>query len=344
MKLHKFRESKASDYISITTGYDYTEDIDLNVQGEVKAFIDSIFDDEDTKLYMYKMLAMSLDGTISFETLDIWSGKGRNGKGVLDTLIQHTFGRYYAEIDISYFTQMSKKSNEASPEMADKRGVRLLMSSEPESEETIKVKTLKKITGGDLISARKLFQDNSSFKPQFTLFLQTNDIPNLSKLDCAVQERLNILNFPFVFKSIPKNPNEKLIDVTLKDKISNNMKWHQQFMLLLLDIHKKHVLGITKKFDIPISIANRTKEYIDENNPVGAWLNEFYEITDKKTDVMSKREAHDAFVLDTGRKININSFSALMKYNNINEKTLNGVKMWYGLKKIELDEVEDDMF
>ena len=122
------------------------------------------------------------------------------------------------------------------------------------------------------------------------------------------------------------------------------MKWHQQFMLLLLDIHKKHVLGITKKFDIPISIANRTKEYIDENNPVGAWLNEFYEITDKKTDVMSKREAHDAFVLDTGRKININSFSALMKYNNINEKTLNGVKMWYGLKKIELDEVEDDMF
>eukprot|EP01035_Chromulina_nebulosa_P021967 gene21967-28439_t len=39
---------------------------------------------------------------------------------------------------------MIKKSNEASPEMADKNGVRLLMSTEPESEETIKVKTIKK--------------------------------------------------------------------------------------------------------------------------------------------------------------------------------------------------------
>jgi len=144
-----------------------------------------IFDSNDVVEYLLIKLAVALDGSIQTEELDIMQGSGRNGKCLFDQLIRLTFGSYYSTIDISYFTTITKKSNEASPKMADKNGVRLLMSTEPESEETIKVKTIKKVTGGDIINARKLYQNDFSFKPQFKLFIQMNDIPNLSKLDRA---------------------------------------------------------------------------------------------------------------------------------------------------------------
>jgi len=116
--------------------------------------------------------------------------------------------------------------------------VRLLMSTEPESEETIKVKTIKKATGGDIINARKLFQNDFSFKPQFKLFTLTNDIPNLSKLERAIEERINIINFPNTFVNKPTQPNEKTINISLKNTLSS-LEFRQEFINYLFNIFKK---------------------------------------------------------------------------------------------------------
>lgn len=169
MQNNEFRKGKPDDFLCKNVGYYYIEH-NLEIRTKINEILNSIFDSNEVVEYLLKKLAAALDGSIQTEELDIMQGSGRNGKGLLDQLIRLTFGSYYSTIDISYFTTRTKKSNEASPEMADKNGVRLLMSTEPESEETIKVKAIKKVTGGDIINARKLYQNDFSYKPQFKLY------------------------------------------------------------------------------------------------------------------------------------------------------------------------------
>jgi phage/plasmid-associated DNA primase len=190
---------KPDDFLCKNVGYDYNKH-NSEIRTKINEILNSIFDSNEVVEYLLKKLAVALDGSIQTEELDIMQGSGRNGKGLLDQLIRLTFGSYYSTIDISYFTTMTKKSNEASPEMADKNGVRLLMSTKPESEETIKVKTIKKVTGGDIINARKLYQNDFSFNGvrllmnyhKQTLILSILKISSLHNVQMVCQQRLEV--------------------------------------------------------------------------------------------------------------------------------------------------------
>ena len=216
--------------------------------------------------------------------------------------------------------------------MADKNGVRLLMSTEPESEETIKVKTIKKVTGGDIINARKLYQNDFSFKPQFKLFIQTNDIPNLSKLDRAIEERINIINFPNTFVSKPTQPNEKPIDISLKNTLAS-LEFRQEFINYLFDIYKKYDLkNLKAKLEKPKNVADSTNNYLTENNPVKTFLNEYYVITNNKKDRVQRKELFDEFNSTSAQKMTHKAFISQMRYNNILEIKSDGTIYFYGLK------------
>lgn len=258
---------------------------------------------------------------------------GRNGKGLLDLLIRCTFGSYYSTIDISYFTTMTKKSNEASPEMADKNGVRLLISTEPESTETIKVKTVKKTTGGDIINARKLYQNDFSFTPQFKLFIQTNEIPNLSKLDRAIEERITIIPFPNTFVNVPKRPNERQIDINLKNKLAN-LEFRQEFINYLFEIYNKYgSKDLKTKLHKPKLVMISTNNYLKENDPIKPFLDEYYIITDNMKLKIKNRDLYDEFMEFSEETMSPKKFYSLIRYNNVTEKFLSGVPHFYGLEK-----------
>jgi len=54
---------------------------------------------------------------------------------------------------------------------------------------------IKSLTGGDLISARGLYQGLITFKPEFTIFLQTNHKPAIRNWDQAIEARLWLVPF-----------------------------------------------------------------------------------------------------------------------------------------------------
>ena len=64
-------------------------------------------------------------------------------------------------------------------EIADKNGVRILWSSEPEDNQKFQVNKLKLISGGDKIQVRKLYCNPFEYRPQFSVFIQANDLPEL---------------------------------------------------------------------------------------------------------------------------------------------------------------------
>ena len=140
-------------------------------------------------------------------------------------------------MEAAYFTESSNSSGSATPQLADKKGVRVLITSEPEHVEKLQVGRLKKITGNDQIQARPLFY----YYPMFGIFIQCNKIPKVSKIDGGVIRRLRVIEFPFQFVENPGLPHERKVDPEVKRTKVHSLVWRQQFIRALIYLYIKRV-------------------------------------------------------------------------------------------------------
>ena len=158
---------------------------------------------EEMVQYLLKTLAYMLHGTKYLEQFWFWTGRGRNVKGTLCTLLSKTLGEdYYYEPDITIVTSIKKSSSNANPELAKAKGKRLIVATEPDDgdrDTKFRVNRLKQLRGNYLIQARGLYKDCEEYRPQFGMIFQMNDIPELSKVDDAIAKSLKIVEFPYEF-------------------------------------------------------------------------------------------------------------------------------------------------
>lgn len=341
LKTGKIRDIQAEDLITITTNYEYPT-YNEDSEKEVLEFIHSIFENEEVEKYLLTTLASSLLGYKRFEEFYVWSGKGRNGKGSLTELIKSAFGDYFKTIDKSFFTKLKKSSNEATPELADKKNCRILISTEPEKTEQLMASKLKQITGNDEIHCRELYQNEViSFVPQFNLILQTNNIPTLSKVDYAVKARMRIIKFPFVFTSKPEEEHERLGKTDLKEKQIKTTEWRDALILILIKYYEKYVRG-ANYLEVPKMIENEANEYFDKQNPLAEWFNTYIER--KKNSSVGSTELYNHYMeLTEGntsyQKISTQKFSEYMSVLGYESRKTKTIRVYEGLNIKEIKEI-----
>ena len=104
-----------------------------------------------------------------------------------------TFGEYYYEPNAAIFTASDRNPSAACPEIANMK--RCIVASEPPDTEgqTFKVSKLKNWRGNDKITARNMYADPLTFRPQFGIILMMNDKPSLDKVDRAIARTLSIV-------------------------------------------------------------------------------------------------------------------------------------------------------
>lgn len=339
---HIFRPGKIDDYITMSTNYNYSYEDDKDIQDDILKFISSIMADETMVEYLLKVLAYMLHGDKYMELLWFFTGKGRNGKGTLCTLLKNAFGDYYYEPDITIVTTTKKSSSAASPEMMKAKGRRLLVSSEPDDDDIaskFRVNKLKQLRGNDLIQARGLYMDFFEFKPQFGMIFQMNDKPELSKVDDAISKSLKILDFPYQFVHTPVHMYQRQIDMSLKQKFEN-VKYVQQFMRILLSYHKEYING-NKVIEDPESVIQATREYMEDCNPVAHWLKSNYEITNNSEDRVKVDDLYSDFHPKPAG-FNKKKFGQYMGYLGFKSKTCQ-YRYYTGLKKQLLAILEDEI-
>lgn len=315
----QFRKGLPSDYISMTTGYDFDPNENMEIQGKLKEFMRSMQANEEMYQYLLNVSSYMLDGYKYLEYMWFLTGSGRNSKGVFTTLLTKTFGQYaYCPKVEILMDEKTSSTTGPSSEVAKMKGKRCIIASEPTDKEGVafKVSLLKNLRGNDVIQARELYKEAMEFKPQFGIMIQMNDMPALDKVDHAFGSTLKVIRFPFTFCNEPKKPNEKPIDTTLKSLFSDNIAYRQQFMLILLDNYKKNIYGRQPLLDTA-EVKAATQDYLDDNNQVGMWLNENIEITDNKKDRIRLSEMYDNFVFNTKSKCSIKMFAKSMNYNGL---------------------------
>lgn len=348
----EWRDIKQTDYIFKNTGYAYSPKRNKDIETKIYNFFMSCFETKDKsrnetkdKLkeesdepevyeYFLSVIARCLNGNRNSEDAQkfyILKGNGRNGKGLSFRLIERVFnegsksGGYYKCIEHQEITKPQTKANEPLPGIANSKGKRIVLTTEPGDNDYIQVDIVKKITGGDTLQYRDLFQrgEDAGYKAQYGLFLQTNHSPYF-KLDSAFLNRLIVINYPYKFKSKYEidetDTSQKIADNEIGNLFSNNDEYRLEFLHILVDIYRKYHLK-NKSIPIPTLIKDYTKEVSDINNLVGVWLEKNYkkvsDITDTKYWVKTT-ELLTLFKHEMNSSMYDKEFLSQMEYNKFN--------------------------
>lgn len=186
--------------------------------------LDDIFGgDQDLIEYVKRLLGMALIGEVREHVLPIFWGKGRNGKSTVFDVLQFVLGSLMNPIPAE--TLLSQKNTQSgASHNADiflMKGRRLVYCSELTSNRYFEPSVIKRLTGGDSITARKPHAtDFETFTPSHTICILTNDKPKIQNADdYAMFQRLHLIPFNLSFVADPKEEFERKADTGLKKKL-----------------------------------------------------------------------------------------------------------------------------
>lgn len=286
------RPIKPEDYICLNTGYAYPVKRYTEARDELIKTIRSVFEEEAEieaspetlgalTTYVLKTLAMSLHGRKKYEKFFVWTGTGGNGKGLVAEIVKRVMGDYYHSVPHQVITKGQDKKDATCPPLAKAKGKRSVFASEPEADDKLQVGAIKEWTGGDPVSARDLYRSTVTYVPQFVLYLQTNNIPQLNRPDGGIQRRMEIVQFPFQFVETVSETHHKKINIDLKEKIIKSEEWRNEMWFLLLEAYQ---LLQQDGIAIPDCVKQKSAEYMDEQNPIKEWLEANYDTSMDRND------------------------------------------------------------
>ena len=328
----EFRDGRPEDYISFTTGIRYVNINNLKTLKENKISkehfmyyvkfitktITSMFPC-DCKIcaekkvkcglmdYVMLLLATFIDGSTKDEQFHIWEGDGANGKSLLVELFQDALGDYAGVLDNTVLTTKRNKSGNATPELFDTKNKRFIVIQEIEAGAQIQCGLLKQLTGGDKITARGLYKDIETFKPQFKMVLTTNHLPKLPPDDGGVWRRVRATKFRSKFVEKPRghwedesgetiserehiekvergddlsdnwipDKNEYPRDNSLKDKFKSEGGYgdiyKEVFLSMLIDIYNEYKHGKRTLIE-PACVMEFTRKYQLEQDKIQQFI------------------------------------------------------------------------
>lgn len=301
-----FRDGTPDDYLTFNVGYDY-EEYDENHQyiREIEDFFGKVHRDKPMRHYILKLLASYLDGNTKLQQFIIWTGSGANGKGRTIMLFQLAFGDYTGVLPPTELTRKQGEAGQASPQIAGLRGKRFVVFQEPEGTDQINVGRMKELTGGDIISARPLYKDVVSFKPQFKLLLACNKLPHIPSRDGGTWRRLRVSPWESEFVEVenglyrgkPLKDHQFPRDYDLDEKLE---LWKKAFMWLLLNkyypLYQKEGLKDPETHCEPEKVLMYTRKYErDTDTFLDFFEGEDIEITGNKRDCETIVAVYEVF-------------------------------------------------
>ncbi len=294
---HTFRNATKEDFVFGSCGYKYRtpkqEHKDVILQS-----IKNMFLKEELYEYFMSILSQRLVKENPKEEFYFLIGSASNGKGLVTTLIQETFGERSQVLESASFykNRNGVSANAASPELASTKDCHVVFVNELERGAKLTADNIKKLSGNDKIKVRFLRENCFEFTPGFCLFFVSNHEPEIDGDDFGIRRRVRVIPFNVTFVDDPKLPTEKKIDRTLKRLFKSN-EYKCAFFDILTDQHKK--IG-DKEIRIPEDVSGKSKEFIENNDPVFKLVNDTLEKTNDQKDFIQAKRMMELFITANG--------------------------------------------
>lgn len=192
-----FREHDWQDFLTMQANFEYTRK-KVSCKRWTQ-FIDEITEgNKDKADYLQRALGYSILGTGKEECMFILHGKTtRNGKSTLLNTIQHLLGDYatVAPVELICRSDRTRNAEGATSTLAGLKGRRFVTMAESDTSGKLDEAVIKQYTGGEEITARRLYENAITFLPQFTMWLSCNDLPAVRDKSLFASDRIRVIEF-----------------------------------------------------------------------------------------------------------------------------------------------------
>jgi putative DNA primase/helicase len=204
-ELHKHNPA---DLLTKMTGAAYRPDA---AGKEFTKFLGRVQPKQEMRDYLGRLTGHSLEGRVVAHLLPIHHGAGANGKSTYFTAVDAALGDYAGPADPELLTARTYDAHPTG--VADLFGLRLAVLHESDHGRRLAEGTVKRLTGGDRLKARRMREDFWSFDPSHTFAMLTNHKPVISGTDEGVWRRIRLIPWEVV---IPEDERDEELGDKLK--------------------------------------------------------------------------------------------------------------------------------
>lgn len=178
------------------------------------------FPDPELRDYVHRVAGAALVGRQQDHVLIIHYGPGANGKGTFVRALLNVLGDYAGVAHLSLLVQ--QKHSEHDTVKADLFRKRLAVASETERRVKLREASVKNLTGGDRITARRMREDPWEFDPTHSIWLQTNHLPEIAGRDRGIWRRIRVVKWENTFQGEDADPH---LDERLEEEAPGVLRW-----------------------------------------------------------------------------------------------------------------------
>lgn len=237
--------------------------------------------------FVLRLMGYSMLGTISEQIIIMLFGQGgqsngANGKSVLVELYRQIMNDYAVTIDpevVTYQRSKMRDSNQDS-QLANTKGSRVIVTSELERGAKLSEAIIKRLTGGETITARRLYERPIQFKPTGTLWMTTNYLPTVKGTDNGIWRR--IITVPMTAHITKKDP--RLLDKLMTERDGILHKIIEGALE-----YQKHGL------QIPQIVNDSRQAYQEDMDTVGQFLEDMMIVTNEKRDRVTNEQLYGVY-------------------------------------------------
>lgn len=248
----------AAQNLSKICNAEYTEKRDTPVWD---AFLAQIFNQDEAMIrFVQRAVGYSLTGVTDEQCMFICIGDGRNGKSTLLNVFADILGDYACNMQPESLA-VKNGGSAVNSDIARLRGVRFATTVEPDEGMRLAEGLVKQLTGGDVVTARRLYGNEFEFRPQCKIWMAANHKPIIRGTDLGIWRRIYLI--PFTVQ-IP----DHMVDKTLKYKLAAEMPGILKWMADGCAMWQQEGLNP------PLSVQSAGKDYQHEMDVISRFVDE----------------------------------------------------------------------
>jgi putative DNA primase/helicase len=178
-------------------------------------------------------------------------------------------------------TRLSGGRGGPSEDEARLAGARFVQANETSQGMRLNEALVNDLTGGDTITARRLYENSFEYRPHFKLWIRGNHKPVLLGSDGGIARRVKLIPFDVHIRRAERDP--RLLE-KLKAELPGILNWAVEGCL------KWQHLGL----EDPKVVRRATEAYLAEMDPIGCFINDCCTVDPALTD--STENLHRAYV------------------------------------------------
>ncbi len=254
------------------------------------------------------------------QVMFILYGSGKNGKSKTIEVLSHILGEY--AINIAAETLMSKRFDTGPrSDIARISNSRLVSASEGESGSRLAESLVKSLTGGDIITVRRLYENEIEFRPTAKIWYATNHRPIIQGTDDAIWRRIWLIPFTV---AIAEEKRDLEIVAKLLQEGSGILNW------ALEGLQKYRKAG---RLIQPEKVKVAVEEYRQDSDILKEFLDGWCAFKEKAE--MEKSDLYRSYAdwceQNHEKPVGSKKFAIMIRERGIKERASMGKRYWIGI-------------